>query len=111
MRKYFIVDGRHLLHRAAYAFPDFSARGSFTGAAFGFLAILLKAHRDYGGKVVVCWEGKKNFRKKLFPDYKPPPTDPAVIRFKKDLEKQEAILVQILRTTKAIRSIQVEIRL
>jgi len=41
-----------------------------TGGVYGFLSTLIKTWDRYGGKVVVAWEGKNNFRYKLFPGYK-----------------------------------------
>ncbi len=70
-----IVDGRHLLWRAASAFEQLSCKinGEVlgTGAIYGFVCAMLRIHNRYGGVVCVAWEGDKfNFRKDLYPKYK-----------------------------------------
>jgi 5'-3' exonuclease len=43
-----------------------------TGAIYGFLGIMLRVYRRYGGTVEIAWEGtrSRNFRKALYPGYK-----------------------------------------
>lgn len=69
-----ILDGRHLLWRTSDAFRELSAeidgKQTGTGGIYGFLATAIRVHARYGGKAVVAWEGKGNFRLDLFPSYK-----------------------------------------
>lgn len=80
-----IVDGRHLLWRAADVHSDLSAPVDGvdipTGGIYGFLSVLIRVHARYGGHVVVTWEGQgrddssggirpPNFRFELYPAYK-----------------------------------------
>lgn len=74
MKKLLIIDGRHLLWRTFGVFPDLVVDVNniaiSIGGVYGFLTALLRIHRRYGGMVVICWEGKNNFRYKLYPKYK-----------------------------------------
>lgn len=69
-----VLDGRHLLWRTSDAFRELSAeidgKQTGTGGIYGFLATAIRVHSRYGGKTVVAWEGKGNFRLDLFPSYK-----------------------------------------
>lgn len=69
-----IIDGRNLLWRMTDAFSDLyidkNGEHVVTGGIYGFLSSLLKIHQKYGGKIVVAWEGRDNFRFRLFPGYK-----------------------------------------
>jgi DNA polymerase-1 len=73
MKKFLIVDGNSLIHRAFYALPLLSnAQGDFTNAAYGFTTmftkILAEEQPDY---VIVCFDkGKVTFRTEQFQDYK-----------------------------------------
>lgn len=97
-----LIDGRHLLFRAADAHRTLETTTNDgetvpTGGVFGLLTVLVKLRRKYGGRYIVAWEGSNNFRYKLFPAYKrrEPPTD-AVEQFRSDLIKQERIVRRIL---------------
>lgn len=69
-----IIDGKNLLWRTSDAFKDLSVEVEGeeipTGGIYGFLSMLIKIYQKYGGKVVVAWEGKNNFRFNFYPDYK-----------------------------------------
>jgi len=69
-----IFDARHLLYRAADVFSDLGveADGEFipTGAMYGFLNVAMTVHKRWDGIAVVAWEGTKNFRYGLYPEYK-----------------------------------------
>lgn len=74
MADFLIIDGRHLLWRSHDVFRSLSVeiddKEIVTGGIYGFLSILIRIHQKYGGQVLVAWEGKNNFRYKLYPDYK-----------------------------------------
>ncbi|WP_017624725.1 5'-3' exonuclease [Nocardiopsis chromatogenes] len=57
-----LVDGHHLLYRAAFGFPAriTSRKGHDLTGTFGFLALLRKAHRTYAHdhQVVVAFDGE-----------------------------------------------------
>lgn len=70
-----IIDGRHMLWRSCDAFQQLSVtledgEELGTGGMYGFLSILLRVHNKYGGRPVVAWEGKGNFRLKIYTQYK-----------------------------------------
>ncbi|MGI6678770.1 MAG: DNA polymerase I [Dehalobacterium sp.] len=73
MKKFLIVDGNSLIHRAFYALPLLSnSQGQFTNGAYGFTTmftkILEEENPDY---VVVCFDkDRKTFRTELFKEYK-----------------------------------------
>lgn len=96
-----LVDSRHLLFRACDVHSTLEAEVDGqtipTGGVFGFLAVLVKLRRRYGGRFILAWEGSNNFRYKLYKGYKrrDPPTE-AVKQFKADLIKQEHIVRDIL---------------
>lgn len=96
-----IVDGRHLLYRSADVNRMLTAEvdGEVVpvGGVHGFLAVLMKLKRRYRGIVVVAWEGKDNFRFKLYPEYKKkPPPEPEMRVFYDELGSQERLLIDIL---------------
>jgi 5'-3' exonuclease len=60
------------IHRAKYKL-DFlqNERGDPTGMEYGFLKCCEALIREFKDEeMILCWEGKNNFRKKIFPDYK-----------------------------------------
>lgn len=99
-----IIDGRHMLYRTSDAFSDLSTEIDGvdvpTGGIYGFLNVLLKIHARWGGKVVVAWEGKDNFRVVEYPQYKgkDKPIDPDKLEFIKEMFQQEHFLKLILRS-------------
>lgn len=109
MNKYdlLLIDGRNLLWRSSDAFEGLSikqdARQVATGGIYGFLSMAMRVHERYGGRLVVAWEGdrSRNFRKKLFPDYKKKkPMDEEMARLHEEMESAERrlkILLRILR--------------
>lgn len=99
-----LIDGRHALWRSADAFKDLSALigGELkpTGAMYGWLGIMLRSYRKYGGTVEVAWEGKRsrNFRKALYPGYKlRKPSDEKMTLLHEQMTDQEPRLKAILR--------------
>lgn len=71
-----------------------------TGAIYGFLNILMRVYRRYGGVVEVAWEGKRsrNFRRALYPGYKArTEPDETLALFLAGMNEQERRLKAILR--------------
>lgn len=97
-----VLDARHLLWRTADAFSDLSAvvdgEEMGTGGVYGFLSIALRVHNRYGGRVFVAWEGRTNFRDRLFPKYKRHDEErpPEIVETIEDMARQEAALIEIL---------------
>lgn len=73
MKKFLIVDGHSLIHRAFYALPLLTnSQGDFTNAVYGFTnmltRILAEEEPDYA---LVCFDkGRETFRTQEFPEYK-----------------------------------------
>ena len=70
-----IIDGRGVLFRAHDSHRMLSAEidgeDVATGGLYGFLSVLPRVHQRYGKpRIAVAWEGKKNFRVRLYPKYK-----------------------------------------
>ena len=105
-----IIDARNLLWRAGDAHKELSARlpeGEVigTGAIYGFLRIACKVHSQFPkAKVYVAWEGTKNFRYGLWPDYKQRDkggeANPDFEVFLEDLRDQERRLKEVLAKLK-----------
>lgn len=100
-----LLDGRHLLWRSCDAFKDLSittAEGKElpTGGIYGFLSILLRIHIKYGGTAVIAWEGRGNFRRDLYPEYKrkaePSPEQLSIIYEMLDQERRLKALLRLL---------------
>jgi len=73
MKKFLIVDGNSLIHRAFYALPLLSnAQGEFTNAAYGFTTMFTKIlAEEQPNNVIVCFDkGKVTFRTDQYQDYK-----------------------------------------
>ena len=99
-----VVDGRHMLYRCADAFRDLSTEVGDetigTGGMYGFLSVVVRVYRRYGGRVYVAWEGKRsrNFRRTLYEGYKKrSEPDPEMMAFLEDMGKQEIRLKAMLR--------------
>lgn len=95
-----IFDARHLLYRAADAFSDLGieVEGDFipTGAMYGFLNVAMTVHRRWDGIAVVAWEGTKNFRYALYPEYKRKEITEADAIIRERMEIQEVNLKEML---------------
>ena len=66
-----VIDAANLAFRAYHTFIKFSnSQGYPTGMIYGFFSILNSYANQFGGKVVVCWEGGDNWRKEKHPEYK-----------------------------------------
>ena len=67
-----LVDAFLIIHRAKYKL-DFlqNEAGRKTGMEYGFLKLCEALQREFeDANIVLCWEGKNNFRKVIYPDYK-----------------------------------------
>lgn len=72
-KKFIIIDGNSLLHRAWHALPPLTTKkGELVNTVYGFAMILLKAIREIQPAYIVVTFDKKGptFRHKEFPDYK-----------------------------------------
>jgi DNA polymerase-1 len=60
------------IHRAKYKLDFLSNRdGRPTGLEFGFLKCCAALIREFKDEtMILCWEGRDNFRKQIYPDYK-----------------------------------------
>jgi DNA polymerase-1 len=69
-----VLDGRHLLWRAASMFGELTAKmdgeEQHTGAIYGFLRIALSTWSRYGGTTIVAWDNPPTARRAIYPDYK-----------------------------------------
>ena len=68
-----LIDGSAYIFRAYYALPSMNRKdGTPVNAVFGFTNMLVKLIEDYGHeKLVVIFDAaRKNFRNKIFPQYK-----------------------------------------
>jgi len=97
-----IVDGRHALWRTSDAFKMLSAEVGDevigTGGMYGFLCLMTRIHQKYGGKTIIAWEGKNNFRKVLYPSYKEKgDIDEEQLAMIEDMREQERRLKGMLR--------------
>ncbi len=72
-KKFLIVDGSSLLHRAFFALPLLtSPAGEYTNAVYGFITMLGKVlQSEQPQRVAVCFDKSRHtFRTELFADYK-----------------------------------------
>ncbi len=97
-----IVDGKHALWRTSDAFKMLSAEIGDdiigTGGMYGFLCLMIRIHQKYGGKTIVAWEGKDNFRKELYSGYKVKTLkDQEQLDMIEDMRHQEGRLKAMLR--------------
>lgn len=66
-----LLDGMMQLYRANYKLSDLVTRkGQPTGMEFGFLKSLEALRRFFKDEIIICWEGKNNFRYKIDSEYK-----------------------------------------
>ncbi|MBO8170033.1 MAG: DNA polymerase I [Thermoanaerobacteraceae bacterium] len=73
MKKFLVIDGNSLIHRAFYALPLLqNRRGQYTNAVYGFTNMLLKVLDEQQPQyAAVCFDkGKVTFRHDKFQDYK-----------------------------------------
>jgi 5'-3' exonuclease len=70
-----LIDGKNILFRQGWAHRNLTtSEGTPSGAAYGFVNLLLRLKRKYEQfKVVVCWDGNNThlgWRKQIYPEYK-----------------------------------------
>lgn len=97
-----IIDGRHLLHRSFDVNKNLHVEidGEYvgTGGIFGFLNSLTSIHRRHKGIVLIAWEGKNNFRYRLYKEYKKRKRERTIdeVQLYQDMIEQENRLKKIL---------------
>lgn len=72
-KRFVILDGSSLMHRAFYALPLLTtANGEYTNAVYGFTTMLVKLLTDLKPDLLVIAfdKGKKTFRNEMFTEYK-----------------------------------------
>lgn len=66
-----VIDGAHLAFRSYHTFSQFTNSKNYpTGMIFGFFSILSSYADQYGGNLIIAWEGGNNWRKEYYPEYK-----------------------------------------
>ena len=66
-----LLDAMMQIYRANYKLSDLMTRdGKHTGMEFGFLKSLEALRRFFKDEIIICWEGKNNFRFKIDSEYK-----------------------------------------
>ena len=71
MIKIILLDGFYYLHSCAYSLADLqTTKGQPTGMEFGFLKGIEALKRFFKDDLIICWEGKNNFRYKIDSEYK-----------------------------------------
>jgi len=72
INKVILVDSLWLLNRTAFKLTHLRGlQGVPTGAEYGFLKTLQALNREISeAKIILCWDGKNNFRKEIDPLYK-----------------------------------------
>ena len=66
-----LLDGFMQLYRANFKLSDLVTRnGQPTGMEYGFLKSLEALCREFKDDIIICWEGRNNFRYKIDSEYK-----------------------------------------
>lgn len=66
-----LVDAMMQLYRANFRLSDLVTRdGRPTGMEYGFLKSLEALRRFFKDEIILCWEGRRNFRYNIDPEYK-----------------------------------------
>ncbi|KKN75675.1 hypothetical protein LCGC14_0377780 [marine sediment metagenome] len=66
-----LVDAMTLLYRANWKLQDLqTCDGRLTGMEFGFLKGVEALRRHFKDEVILCWEGRRNFRYEIDSEYK-----------------------------------------
>ena len=66
-----LVDAMMQIFRCAYSLTDLqNLDGKPTGMEFGFLMSMESLRRYFKDEVILCWEGRNNFRYDIDPNYK-----------------------------------------
>lgn len=85
MKRFIVIDGNAVLHRAYHAMPPLTAPdGSIVGAVYGFISMLIRLYNDFRPThmAVAFDRPAPTFRKKLFKEYQAtrPVVEDALIR-------------------------------
>lgn len=98
-----IIDGRHLLYRAANSYtslsvPSVNGSDVKTGAVYGWIRMALFAYDRFGGVVFVAWDHQTGpvCRKEIYPDYKLRNHDETDRERLRSMAEQEEILKKLL---------------
>ena len=66
-----LLDAMMQLYRANYKLQDLQTRdGRPTGMEFGFCKSIEALRRFFKDEIILCWEGQRNFRYEIDPEYK-----------------------------------------
>jgi len=66
-----LLDAMMQVYRTNYKLPDLMTRDERpTGMEFGFLKGIEAFRRFWNDEIILCWEGRNNFRYKIDPEYK-----------------------------------------
>ncbi len=69
--KCLLVDGKNLLYKACWGNQSLMYHNRHVGGIYGFIRTLLALHKNLESpEVQVCWEGSRNWRYSVYPDYK-----------------------------------------
>jgi len=104
MYRTILIDGRHLLYRAADVMRDLGLEEGEgwtpTGAIYGFIKTVMALWERVAAEgcwLCVCWEGGKLFRRSLYDDYKRKgEPDPELRQFLDGMDSQEKLLKGVL---------------
>jgi 5'-3' exonuclease len=66
-----LVDAMTLLYRTSWKLQELqTCDGRLTGMEYGFLVALESLRRFFKDELILCWEGRRNFRYQIDPEYK-----------------------------------------
>ncbi len=66
-----LVDAITLLYRTSWKLQELqTCDGRLTGMEYGFLVALESLRRFFKDELILCWEGRRNFRYQIDPEYK-----------------------------------------
>lgn len=71
MKKFVLIDGNAILHRAFHALPPLTKKGKMINAVYGFFSMFIKILEDQKPDcIAVCFDtAKPNFRQSLYAGY------------------------------------------
>lgn len=66
-----LLDAMMQLYRTNYKLPDLqTTEGRLTGMEYGFIKSIEALRRYFKDEIILCWEGRRNFRYEIDPEYK-----------------------------------------
>lgn len=104
MKRFMLIDGNAILHRAYHALPPLTAPdGTVVNAVYGFFSMFIGVIKDYKPEyVVVCFDRPKpTFRQELFVGYqqhRPKMADdfvPQILKVHEVLEKMKVTIFEV----------------